>query len=67
MENNKKQQGLMEEEIDRYPYMGIDNCGFGLCDCSEDNNCGCTFPNNLMNYNNCPVSDELCQVKNIKK
>lgn len=30
------------------------NCGLENCDCSDDNNCGCSFPNNMSDFDcNC--------------
>lgn len=26
------------------------NCDLDNCDCDDDNNCGCTYPNNISNF-----------------
>ena len=37
-------------------YRDADNCGLETCDCSDDNSCGCSFPNNMSNYS-CECAD----------
>ncbi len=35
------------------------NCGLENCECREDDNCGCTFPNNMSNFScQCAIEDE---------
>lgn len=31
------------------------------CDCDEDNNCGCTYPNNVEEYDCGCIQDEECK------
>ncbi len=33
------------------------NCEFNTCNCSEDDNCGCSFPNNIEDYCDCTAED----------
>lgn len=35
------------------------NCGLEKCDCSDDDSCGCTFPNNVSDYS-CNAADGNC-------
>lgn len=40
-----------------------ENCTYGYdyenkCDCREDDNCGCTFPNNMPHDFDCRYGDE---------
>lgn len=60
---------MRKEEIKNkeHNYIFIESCGFDLCECREDDNCGCSYPNNMLNYELCPISDELCQVRSLKK
>ncbi len=57
--------------MDTRNYNEPNDCGLGICDCSETNTCGCTFPNNVSDYEclNCTeeqttVSLESCHSEN---
>lgn len=41
----------MEKEEYRYDYAN-------KCDCSEDDNCGCTYPNNMAQNFSCKIIEE---------
>ncbi len=37
--------------MDTRNYNEPSNCGLEKCDCREDDNCGCSYPNNISSYN----------------
>lgn len=49
--------------MDKRNYDQSYDCECGRCECSEDDKCGCTYPNNVENIKcvddkNCPISKE---------
>ncbi len=44
--------------MDTRNYDEPDNFGLGDCNCSEDNNCGCTYPNNIEDEGFSPCTPE---------
>lgn len=43
--------------MDKRNYDEPDDCGLGRCECSEDDRCGCTYPNNVSNMK-CPEGED---------
>lgn len=44
--------------MDTRNYNEPSNCGLERCECSDDDNCGCSFPNNVSDYTcNCTPQD----------